>query len=203
MFYLNWRFTLIALSVAPVLFVVVYTYTRRIKKASREVRKKEGEIVSVIQEVLSSIRVVKAFAREDYEQRRLEEESLESVEIALRARSLKAKLVAVGGDHRGGRHRPGAVVRRAHGAGRTAVGGIADRLHPVSGEDVQADAGTLQDDRRLFEGGRRIRAHPEVLDTDGEMKDLPGARPRQRFRGEIEFDKVSFGYDPSVRFCRT
>ena len=55
-------------------------------------RKKEGEIVSVIQEVLTSIRVVKAFAREDYEQRRLEEESLESVEIALRARGLKAKL---------------------------------------------------------------------------------------------------------------
>jgi len=35
MFYVNWRFTLIALSVAPVLFVVVYTYTRRIKKAAR------------------------------------------------------------------------------------------------------------------------------------------------------------------------
>src|SRR5216684_710477 len=92
MFYINWQFTLIALSVAPVLFVLVYRYTRRIKKASREVRKKEGEIVSVIQEVLSSIRVVKAFGREDYEQRRLEEQSLESVEMALRARSLKAKL---------------------------------------------------------------------------------------------------------------
>ena len=61
MFYINWRFTLIALSVAPVLFAVVYSYTRRIKKASREVRKKEGEMVSVIQEVLTSIRVVKAF----------------------------------------------------------------------------------------------------------------------------------------------
>src|SRR5262249_8609369 len=92
MFYMNWRFTLIALSVAPVLGLVVYTYTRRIKKAARAVRKKEGEIASVIQEVLTSIRVVKAFAREDYEQHRLEEESLESVEIALRARSLKAKL---------------------------------------------------------------------------------------------------------------
>src|SRR5579863_2965456 len=92
MFYINWRFTLIALSVAPVLAAVVFTYTRRIKKASRQVRKKEGEIVSVIQEVLSSIRVVKAFAREDYEERRLEEESLESLETTLRARSLKAKL---------------------------------------------------------------------------------------------------------------
>src|SRR5258708_40103607 len=53
---------------------------------------KEGEIAAVIQEVLSSIRVGEAFAREDYEQRRLEEESLEGVEIALRARKLKARL---------------------------------------------------------------------------------------------------------------
>jgi subfamily B ATP-binding cassette protein MsbA len=38
------------------------------------------------------MRVVKAFAREDYEQKRLEQESLESVEISLQARSIKAKL---------------------------------------------------------------------------------------------------------------
>jgi subfamily B ATP-binding cassette protein MsbA len=92
MFYLDWRFTLIALSVAPLLFVVVYSYTHRIKKASRALRKKEGEVVSIVQEVFSSIRVVKAFAREDYEQERFEQQSLESVETALRARSLKAKL---------------------------------------------------------------------------------------------------------------
>src|SRR2546426_9554295 len=75
MFYVDWRFTLIALSVAPALFVVVYSFTRRIKKATREVRKKESEIVSVIAEVLSSMRVVKAFARQDYEQQRLENQS--------------------------------------------------------------------------------------------------------------------------------
>ncbi len=62
MFYLNWRFTLVALSVAPPLFVIVYSYTRRIKKATREVRKKEGEMVTIVQEVLSSIHVVRAFA---------------------------------------------------------------------------------------------------------------------------------------------
>src|SRR5207253_7057500 len=97
MFYLNWQFTLIALSVVPVLFAMVYVYTRRIKKASREVRKKEGEITSVVEEVLSSIRVVKAFAREDFEVQRLGRESLEAVEISLRARSLKAKLTPLVG----------------------------------------------------------------------------------------------------------
>jgi len=85
MFYLDWGFTLIALCVAPLLFAVVYNYTRRIKQAARAVRKKESEVVSTLEEVLSSIRVVKAFASEDYEQRRFEQESLESVETALKA----------------------------------------------------------------------------------------------------------------------
>ena len=83
MFCLSRDFTLIALCVVPPLFMVVFHYTHRIKAATRQVRKKEGEIVSVIQEVLSSIRVVKAFAREEYEQHRLEEESLEEEGKAL------------------------------------------------------------------------------------------------------------------------
>src|SRR5262249_11806672 len=59
------------------------------------VRKKESEIVSVVAETLSSIRVVKAFAREDYEEKRLEKETLESIEMALRARSIKARLAPI------------------------------------------------------------------------------------------------------------
>src|ERR1051326_1557261 len=92
MLYLNWAFTVIALLVAPALFFVVYHYTHRIKRASRAMRRQQGEVVNVLEEVLSSIRVVKAFAREDYEQKRFEHESRESVERALEARNFKAKL---------------------------------------------------------------------------------------------------------------
>src|SRR5579864_622361 len=95
MFYINWRFTLIALSIVPVLSVVVFFFTKRIKKTSREVRQKQGELLTIVQEVFSSIRVVKAFAREDYEQQRFEEQSLENVETALHARAVKAKLSPV------------------------------------------------------------------------------------------------------------
>ena len=76
MFYLNWRFTLIALSVAPVLFLVIFVFTRRIKKAHRTVRQKEGETVSIIQEVLSSSTLPRPCAR-GYEQQRLQAQSLE------------------------------------------------------------------------------------------------------------------------------
>ena len=92
MFYLDWRFSLIGLSVAPFLFVVVYRFTRRIKKAAREVKKKESELASVVQESISSVRVVKAFAQEEFEEERLDRESQESVDLSLRARSVKARL---------------------------------------------------------------------------------------------------------------
>jgi len=42
-------------------------------------------------------------------------------------------------------------------------------------------------------GYERIR---EILDMDGEVKDLPRARKVSQLRGEIEFDRVTFGYDP-------
>jgi len=196
MFFVNWRFTLIALSVAPPLAIVVYTFTRRIKKASREVRKKEGEIVSVIQEVFSSIRVVKAFAREDYEQQRMEEQSLESIEVALRARSLKAKLapmvdiiVAVGtclvlwfGARMvlDGRLKPSDLVLFILYLGKM--------YKPM--QDLSKMTDTLS---KAAVGYERIR---EVLATESRVRDLHRAANAPRFKGKIEFEDVSFGYEP-------
>jgi ATP-binding cassette, subfamily B, bacterial len=202
MFYINWRFTLIALSVAPVLFALVYYYTRRIKQAAREVRKKEGEIVSVVQEVLSAMRVVKAFAREDYEQQRLEEQSLEGVEIALRARSLKAKLsplveitVAVGTClilWFGAR----IVLAGSLSAGSLVVFilYLGKMYKPMQELSKMTDAYT-----KAAVGYERIR---EVLDADREVKDLPRARRAPRFRGKIEFEKVAFSYTPDQPVLR-
>lgn len=198
MFYINWRFTLVALSVAPMLALVVFKYTRSIRKASREVRKKEGEIVSVIQEVLSSMRVVKAFAREDYEVHRLEEESLENVEIALRARGMKARLaplveviVAVG---------TGLVLwfgARMVLAGSLSAGSLVmfiwylgKMYKPMQELSKMTDAYS-----KAAVGYERVRA---ILDMDGEMKDQPGARRITRLKGRIEFDHVTFGYDPKT-----
>ena len=42
----------------------------------------------------------------------------------------------------------------------------------------------------------------EVLETDREVKDLPGATPAPRFKGKIEFDHVEFYYAQRVRFSR-
>ena len=192
---INWRFTLVALSVAPVLFVTVYSYTRRIKKASRAVRKKEGELLSVVEEVLTSIHVVKAFAREDYEQRRFESQSLESVETALQARSIKAKLtpfvqviVAVGT----------CLVlwygARLALAGRLSAGIlIVFLLYLGKMYKPMRDLSKMTDTVcKAIVGFDRIQ---EVLGIESAVRDMPRAQKAPRLKGSIEFDHVDFKYD--------
>ena len=202
MFYINWEFTLIALSVAPALFLVIFTYTRKIKKAARAVRKKEGEMVSIISEALSAVRVVRVFAREDYEQRRMEVESMESVEMALKARSLKARL--------------NPLVELIVATGTAAVLWFGANMVI----DGRLSAGTLivfilylskmykpmQELSKLTDtyskaavAYERIR---EVLDADSAVKDLPDAKPVELMRGEIEFENVSFGYSPKMQVLK-
>ncbi|MEQ1573399.1 MAG: ABC transporter ATP-binding protein [Vicinamibacterales bacterium] len=196
MLYLNWRFTLISLSVAPVLFLVVYVFTRRIKKASRDVRKKESELVSIVQEVFSSIRVVKAFAREDYEEDRFEVQSLDNVETALRARSIKMKLspvveVIVAA---------GTCLMLAYGArlviaGQLTAGAlVVFLLYLGKMYKPMRDLSKMTDTvSKAGVGFERIR---EVLETEGGVRDQRHARRATGFKGAIAFDHVSFGYSP-------
>jgi ATP-binding cassette, subfamily B, bacterial len=92
MFYLNWRFSLVALIIAPILFGVALTFKRRVKQMTRTARQKQSDVVATLQEVLSSIRVVKAFTREEFEEQRFDQNSREQVEATLEARTLKARL---------------------------------------------------------------------------------------------------------------
>ena len=194
MLYFDWTFTLVALSVVPVLFLFVYKYTPRIRKATRAVRKKEGEIVSKIQEVFSQIRVVKAFAREKYEKKRFKEASMETVELALRARAIKAGLS------------PGVQLITAAGtalvlwygarqviSGDLPLGGLTMFLaylgklySPIRGLSKLPDS--FSKPAIAFE---RIQ---EVVDI--EIKNPGAEKPHKapEFQGRIEFENVSFGY---------
>jgi ATP-binding cassette, subfamily B, bacterial len=202
MLYINWRFTLIALSVAPVLFVVVYFYTRKIKKASRAVRKQESELLSSVAEVLTSIQVVQAFAREDYEDRRFGSESRQNVQAALQARSMKAKLppivdviVAVGtclvlgyGAHLilAGDLSTGDLIVFLAYLGKT--------YKPM--RDLSKMTNTVSKAAVAFE---RIQ---EVLESESRVRDLPSASHAPAFEGRIEFDRVGFSYGSDVQILK-
>ena len=196
MLYLDWRFTLIALSILPALGVVVLTLTRRIKRASRDVRGREADLMSTMQEVLSSIRLVKAFGRQDHERKRFEYQSEQIVKSTLHARDVKSKLspgveiiVAIGS---------AAVLwfgaREVLGGALTAGALVVFLLYLSKMYKPIRELSKMTDTySRALVAFDRINS---FLGLDIDVRDLPGARRARRFHGKIELDHVTFAYAP-------
>ncbi len=194
---LNWRFTLVALAVMPLLFVFVSRLRGEIRQATHNVRRRQSEIVSIVQEGLGAIRVVKAFAQGAFERQRLEAKSRESVQAALHARRVRSllgpvatTLVALGtagvlwfGTHEvmSGAMTAGALVVFLNYLGRL--------FRPI-----QALARASANVAQATVGLERVRA---VLDADLRLPRHPEATAIETVRGEVEFKDVTFGYDPA------
>jgi subfamily B ATP-binding cassette protein MsbA len=196
MFTLNWRFTLVALAVTPLLGVFAYRLRGVIRQATRDVRRRQSEIVSIVQEGLGAIRVVKAFAQGSFERQRLEAKSRESVEAALYARRVRSllgpvvtSLVAIG---------TAAVLwfgARQVLAGTMTAGALVVFLNYLGRlfRPVQSLARTSTNVAQAAIGLERVRA---VLDADARLPRVAQPHRLERVDGRVEFDHVTFGYDP-------
>ena len=197
MFWLNWDFALIAVGVAPFLLLFVVRFRKAVKKATREVRRRESDMVGVVQQGLESIRVVNAFGRQELEEEHLQEASRAAVQAALKARGVKSLLspvVAVTVSFctafvlwRGA----SLVLASAMTAGSLTV--FLSYLHkffkPV--QDLAKMTGTIA---QAAVGVERVRG---ILDIDMSIPERPDAREPGRLEGAIEFDRVAFAYDPA------
>ncbi len=73
--WLNWPLTLLALTMGPLIVLVVRAVSWRLRASSREVQQAMGYITQVIEEAIGGHRVVKLFGGQDYEKRRFDEEA--------------------------------------------------------------------------------------------------------------------------------
>jgi ABC-type multidrug transport system fused ATPase/permease subunit len=197
MFTLNWRFTLVALAVTPLVIVFAVRLRSVVKQATRDVRRRQSEIVSIVQEGLGSIRVVKAFAQGAFERQRLDAKSVESVEAALHARRVRSLLgpvittmVALG---------TAAVLwfgARLVLAGAMTAGSLIVFLTYLGKlyRPIQDLAKASTNIAQAAVGVERIRA---VLDADDRLPRSPNARALTHADGRMEFRGVTFGYDPA------
>jgi ATP-binding cassette, subfamily B, bacterial MsbA len=96
-FAINWRITLVALVVTPVAAVSASVLGRRIRRTTRGVQRGLGEAGIVLEEALSTPRVVKAFAREEYEAERFTTRMRVSLREALRRAVSQALLGPLAG----------------------------------------------------------------------------------------------------------
>jgi len=213
MLFLSVPYTLLALAVAPALFVMVLGYTRNIKAAAQKAAKATGQLAYVATEDINALILVKVFTREALEAIRFgtyvdknKRERLRAGWLQAQFTPLVALLVILG---------TAAVI----GVGGYVATGYNFHLGPLSIDAYSVDTGTLilflvflkllyQPMRDLSKlatlastaasGAERIQ---EVLDQAPEVKEAPLLGPYagpQRFRGEITFEHVVMGYLPGV-----
>ena len=193
-FFMNWRLALLTLVVAPPIGIIGQYLGRKIRDISRAAQDAQGEAVGVLQEALAEVRVVQAFTREDYEAKRFREKLLVMFQKSIdRSRIGAIMFPAIGflgfassivvlwyGGHQvaAGELTQGQLVAFLLYMGMVAgpVGGLASQWTGI---------------QQAFGAADRIFA---LLDTEPEVRDLPGAVAIGPIRGEIEFDEVSFKY---------
>jgi subfamily B ATP-binding cassette protein MsbA len=195
MFYLDSDFTLVALSVAPFLLFFVARFKKAMKKATREVRKDQSNMLVVLQQGLESMRAVNAFGREDFEEAKLQKVSQDTLFAALKARKVKSVVspfVAV-------------IVSLCtafvlwRGAdlilkGAMSVGALTVFLWYMNKffSPVQNLAKMTSSIAQVTVALERIQA---ILNTDTVIKEKTNAINPGKFNGKIVFEHVFFAYN--------
>ena len=196
MLVIDWRYALIALSVTPVLVWITRFYTGRLRRELRQVRRHEGTLSGVAQEILSSVQIVQAFSRERHEDDRFTAHAGRSLEASLRANAVQSQFmpamnlaIAVA---------TGAIAW--YGAARVIRGALTPGellIFLAYLRGIATPARQLAKTGRIF--GRAAVALERIAECRAEQPtviDRPGALlPAQRAR-HIAFRDVSFGYHP-------
>ena len=188
------RLALVAMAVVPVLLVLSRAYDRRTRHRYRDVRELETRALGVIQEVLGSLRVVKAFGREESEQERFVRHSAASV----RARVGLSVTEGAFGFAINLTTAIGTAVILFLGissvlAGTMTLGALLIVLAYIA--QLYRPLETLSRQViRLQESMASVRRAFELLDETPDVKEDPNPRPLARARGAFELRHVGFRY---------
>jgi ATP-binding cassette subfamily B protein len=195
MLWLDWRLSLVAFSVIPIILVLLNYFSKKIREAAQKQRKREGQVAAMMHESISSIRIVQAFTREKYEEDRFREQNKKSMVAGIKSSILEAKFggflevsLAVG-----------LCFVMLTGTGKVPVeltpGILIVFISYVRGfyRPLRRISSITERSVKATACGERVM---EVLDMEPTVKDSPDAITANRFRGEVQFDKVSFNYNP-------
>ncbi|MFY9911374.1 MAG: ABC transporter ATP-binding protein [Candidatus Sulfotelmatobacter sp.] len=200
MFCLNWRFTLVVLGVTPFLLFFVFRFKKAIKKATHAVRNEQANIVTVVQQALESMPVIKAFDGQKTEEDQLINVSGATVRAALAARRIKSLLAPM----------VSATVALCTAvvmwqgsylilAGGMTIGALTVYLSYLTKffKPVKDLATTTNAIAQAAVGVERIRM---VLEADAIIPECEDAIEPRNIKGEIIFQNVAFAYpdNPSV-----
>lgn len=187
---IDWKFTLVALLLFPVCIIPVAIVGRKVRKSGANEEKEAGLLMVHMQEAFAGVRVVKCYAREDYERKRFGKANMQMLRMMVRwqkAMELIGPVVEFLASF-------GIAIALVYcwvlGLGSASFlalqGGLIllyppfktlSRLHILMQKCLAATT-------KIF----------ELLDTPSTIQDKPGAPELPRPRGEITFENVTFQY---------
>ena len=196
LFYMNWKLCLLIVFLLPILILVARIFGKRLKALSTQIQDQTASVSTLIEEVISGIRIVKSFVQTDREAgrfglalRRLVAQAIQRANVLsvfIPTITLLTLIMAGGVLWYGGKQvidesmTPGDLLAFVLFAG-ILIGPFGSAARIFS--QIKEGQGAMQ---RVF----------ELLDTTPDVTDSPEARPLPDVHGHIRFDHVSFAYDP-------
>src|SRR5215212_4539086 len=191
---LDWVLTLLSLAIVPLIVGAIYFFARRIRSESTSIQEHESAVLAQAQEGLSSIRMVHAFGREDFEVRQFHQQAQQSLQANLRLTLTNVN---------------SALVISTLMVIGTAAMYYVGTLHVLAGtlslgsllvfsayllmlyQPLESLTYTAWAMEGATAGAKRCF---EVLDSQDDVRDSPNAIDISSAKGAIAFNKVSFGY---------
>ncbi|MGH9022478.1 MAG: ABC transporter ATP-binding protein [Acidimicrobiia bacterium] len=191
---LDWRLSLVLMAMTPLMAVANQRFRRRIKSAEERARQGEGDMVSLTQETLSSMRIVKVFGREKHESDRFEEIGSETLDAYL-ALSRTESAFSSWLD----------IVPALAMAGLLGLGAQQVRSGELELGQLLVFVSYLKDfygptralsklAAKVSRAAVRAQRIAEVLETEPTVTSRQGAATAPRLRGEVTFSNVTFSY---------
>jgi len=195
LFSIEWRLALVSMATMPFLVFLVFRFDKQIRPAFRSIRKQMADLNSVLQENITGVRAVKAFAREPHEKDKFEGENSEYRTRQLTAvdiwstffpfMDLMSGVSTVAVLWYGGT----LVIQQAITLGDLVafIGYIGYLIWPIRmlGWLVNLYEQAMAAAERLF----------ELLDEPSSVTDAPDAIELKHVQGRVTFKNVSFSYD--------
>ncbi len=196
MIWLNWQLTLAILIVAPVMGALIGWFGERLQKLSRRSQNRISDLSAILTEVFSGIRLIQAFAAENYEINRFSREAERSFQAKYSTERLKAIQIPIAGFLEA----VSVLLIVFIGAWLIASNNLTvpDFISYLTGGALLIDPiGHVTNNFNEFKQGEAsVDRVFELLEIEPTVVDKPNAVPLPPVDGKVEYRHVSFAYKP-------
>lgn len=197
MIYLDWKLTLFTFSTFPLVLIVIDYFGKKIRSSGSLIQERTADITSILQESISSARIIKSFVREDYEIKRFDRENVLNFKASIKNSQQMAALtptiefVAALG-----------VTAIIWYGGREVISGvltpgslIAFLVYAVNiSNPIKRLSRVYGNIQRALAAAQRVF---DILDLQPEIQEIADAKPLPYIKGDVRFENVSFSYNPN------